>query len=220
MRRVDDPAFDSKALVAQGYDRCAESYAAARDTEVPPWLELVTEPLCQGAAVLDIGCGCGVPIARALTDRFAVVGVDISARQIELASQNVPAATFIHGDIMSRAFAPGSFDAVVMLYALFHLQRFEHAELLRRIRTWLRPGGLLLATLTRTSHAGYGEDDFFGAAMYWSHFAEHEYYPILEREGFTLLETRTIGHGYRDSLGAGAEVHGLILARGTYTDPP
>ena len=220
MRRIDDPAFDSKALVAQGYDRCAESYAAARDTEVPPWLGLVTEPLCQGAAVLDIGCGCGVPIARALADRSAVVGVDISARQIELARENVPAATFIHGDIMSRAFAPGSFDAVVMLYALFHLQRFEHAELLRRIRTWLRPGGLLLATLARTSHAGYAEDDFFGAAMYWSHFAEHEYYPILEREGFTLLETRTIGHGYRDSLGAGPEVHGLILAHGTNTNPP
>ncbi len=215
MRRIDDPAFDSKALVAQGYDRCAENYAAARDTEVPPWLGLVTEPLSEGAAVLDIGCGCGVPIARALADRSAVVGVDISARQIELARENVPAATFIQGDIMSRAFAPGSFDAVVMLYALSHLQRCEHAELLRRIRTWLRPGGLLLATLARTSHAGYAEDDFFGAAMYWSHFAEHEYYPILEREGFTPLETRTIGHGYRDSLEAGAELHGLILARGT-----
>ena len=212
MRRIDDPAFDTKALVAQGYDRCADSYAAARDTEVPTWLGLVTEPLSAGAAVLDIGCGCGVPIARALADRFTVVGVDISARQIELAGETVPAATFIHGDIMSQAFAPGNFDAAVMLYALFHLQRCDHTEILRRIRTWLRSDGLLLATFARTSHAGYTEDDFFGATMYWSHFAEHEYYPMLEREGFTLLETRSIGHGYRNTLGARAEGHALILA--------
>ena len=33
-----------------------------------------------GAAVLDIGCGTGVPIAKSLAKRFSVTGVDASEK--------------------------------------------------------------------------------------------------------------------------------------------
>src|SRR5882672_1583461 len=186
MRSIDAPDFDVKTFVAEGYDACGEAYTAARAPASVAWLALLTELLADGAAVLDIGCGSGVPVARALAQRFAVTAVDISAGQIERARRNVPSATFIHGDIMSLAFTQASFDAVVMLYTLFHLPRDEQPELLARIRGWLKPDGVLLATLARTSHHGYVEDDFFGTSMYWSHFAEADYDPILRRAGLAV----------------------------------
>ena len=78
--RMDDPT----QIVARGYDRIAERYAAWTGET---WQGdrariggLLFERLPPGAAVLDLGCGTGVPVARALAKRFAVTGVDISAR--------------------------------------------------------------------------------------------------------------------------------------------
>jgi 2-polyprenyl-3-methyl-5-hydroxy-6-metoxy-1,4-benzoquinol methylase len=45
--------------------------------------------------VLDVGCGAGVPVARALTRRFSVTGIDISGRMVDRARMNVPEGTFI-----------------------------------------------------------------------------------------------------------------------------
>jgi ubiquinone/menaquinone biosynthesis C-methylase UbiE len=211
MRTIDAADFNAKTFVAEGYDACGDAYSAARETASVAWLALVTERLASGAAVLDIGCGSGVPVARTLAQTFAVTAVDISAAQIERARRNVPRATFIHGDIMNLAFPQASFDAVVMLYTLFHLPRDEQPALLAKIKRWLKPDGLLLATLARTSHHGYVEDDFFGTSMYWSHFAEADYDPILRQAGLAVIERRKIGHGY--SIDAKSEVHPLVLCR-------
>jgi SAM-dependent methyltransferase len=211
MRRVDGPGFDAKTFVARGYDRCGATYTAAREQAPPDWLNLMCDRLPDSAPILDIGCGGGIPIAAALAKRFAVTGVDISLGQIERARSIVPAARFLHGDIMKQIFAPGTFAGVTMIYALFHLPREEHLELLKRVHLWLRPGGLLLSTLARQSEAGYIEDDFCGAGMYWSHFAEAEYDHILKRAGFDLLEKVQIGHGYA-STACDDESHPLVLA--------
>jgi len=214
MRPADDPTFDAKAFVARGYDACADAYAARRGPEEPDWLPLLADRLAPGAAVLDVGCGCGVPIALSLVRRgFAVTGVDISAGQIVRARANVPEAEFLHGDIMRQAFAPAHFDAVVMVYTLFHLPREEQPALLGRLHGWLKPKGWLVATLARSAHAGYVEDDFCGTSMYWSHFAEADYDPILERNGFDIVERRRIGHGYAQGAAQREEIHPLVLAR-------
>src|ERR1051325_11727327 len=141
MLPATDPHINSKALVQRGYDLCAAAYAEARQGEAAPELDLLTCRLTAGALVLDIGCGAGIPIAWTLAQHFRVTGVDISGEQIRRARSNVPSETFIEGDIMSLTFPPASFDAVVAFYALFHLPREEHPELLQRIHTWLKPSG-------------------------------------------------------------------------------
>lgn len=211
-RSISDTDFDAKAIVARGYDECGAAYAAVREMIQPTWLALLGDRLQVGAAVLDIGCGSGIPVTRALAERFSVTGVDISAGQIESARRNVSRTTFVHGDIISQSFRPKSFAGVVMIYTLFHLPRQEQPELLRRIGAWLRPGGLLLVTLARTSNPGYIEDDFWGTSMYWSHFGEQEYYSIFKQVGFDILEKHQIGHGY-GNVDREAEVHPLVLAR-------
>ena len=213
MRPVDEAGFDAKGLVARGYDRCGEAYAAARGTAAPDWLTLLADRLPPGAAVLDVGCGSGVPIARALAERFTVTGVDISGAQVERACQNVPRARFIHADVMALAFRPGSFAAIVMVYTLFHLPRAEQPILLGRLGEWLGPDGLLLLTLPSAAHPGYVEGDFFGVDMYWSELAEAAYGPMLAQARFEVLHRCRIGHGYQGETDRKLEVHPLVLAR-------
>ncbi len=101
MKPADDPLVDYKALIQRGYDRCASAYAETRTDEASPELELLSKHLDDGASVLDIGCGAGVPITRSLAARFAVTGVDISNEMIRHAQANIPGASFVHADVTS-----------------------------------------------------------------------------------------------------------------------
>ena len=203
---------DYKALVRRGYDACAAAYEAARRSESAPELDLLLPYLARRAAVLDIGCGAGVPVAKVLARTCWVTGVDISPEQIRRARQNVPSGAFLVADIMGVDFPSGSYDAVVSFYAIFHLPRAEHPELFRRIRRWLKPGGYFLGTLAAQAEENTLDEDFFGTQMYWSNFGLDEYRSILEKAGFELLAVQTLGHGYSDDA-APAESHPLILAK-------
>ena len=79
-----------RELVERGYDMVAERYLelAAR-TEGDPRLRFLDDlaaRLPDGAAVLDLGCGAGRPNLERLARRFRVTGVDVSPRQLLLAS--------------------------------------------------------------------------------------------------------------------------------------
>lgn len=213
MKPADDPLVDYKALVRSSYDRCAAAYSEARMEDVHPELQLLIERLPDGAAVLDIGCGAGVPVTRALAQRFAVTGVDISGEMIRRARANVPGATFVHSDVTSVEFADSSFDAVVAFYSIFHLPREEHASLFGRVRDWLKPGGYLMCTLNHSNESAYTEDDFFGVTMYWSNYGLRDYVEILNRLGFSILNTSRIGDGYSEDHDGPAEDHPIVFAR-------
>lgn len=208
-----DPKKDYKALVSSSYDACAAEYDKARRAEPGTELQALSHRLQEGDAVLDIGCGPGVPIAQSLAERFNVTGVDVSQAMIKRARQNVPAGRFICADVMSCRFQPHSFAAVVAFYAIFHIPREEHPALFRRIHRWLTPGGYLLCTLSQFNEQGYTEDDFFGVTMYWSNYSLEEYRKILSEAGFVLLEVNAMGSGYDEAAQCADENHPLILAQ-------
>ncbi|HUG15101.1 MAG TPA: class I SAM-dependent methyltransferase, partial [Thermomicrobiales bacterium] len=124
---------DPKLIVGAGYDAIAARYlntrrAGAADLEL---LDDLAARLPDGASVLDLGCGAGVPVAQRLAGRLLVTGVDISAAQIALARQLVPDATFLQADMTALDFPDGAFDAVVSFYAIIHVPREEHPALFR-----------------------------------------------------------------------------------------
>jgi 2-polyprenyl-3-methyl-5-hydroxy-6-metoxy-1,4-benzoquinol methylase len=189
-----------RRTVESGYDLMAEQYLAAKNPEDPLALEAledVASLLPSAAAVLDLGCGAGVPVTRWLADRgFAVTGVDVSARQLDLARTYVPEATFIKADMTEVTFAPGSFDAVVAFHSIIHVPRTEHPVLLGRIHRWLRPEGIFLATMTLTDSEGRDDDwEGWGAPMVWSHYDEDTNVAMLREAGFVIryAEPRTGG---------------------------
>jgi SAM-dependent methyltransferase len=109
---------DPRDIVESGYDAIADRYAEALragrgpETYFRAFLARVLELIPEGSTVLDLGCGAGL-ITADLTTRARVVGVDISAAQLELARRNAPAARLVRADMVEIAFAPRSFDAVV-----------------------------------------------------------------------------------------------------------
>jgi SAM-dependent methyltransferase len=193
---------DAKALVARGYDQIALRYAAWR-VEGNPALRLARDldgRLPDGADVLELGCGRGVPIARELAKRHRVTGVDISAAQVELARHHVPEASFVHADYTELDIAAGSFDAVVAILTLTHVPREEHADLFARIAGWLRDGGLFLCSLGAGDAAGSVDDDWLGAPMFFSHYDADTNRRLLGDAGFELLIDEVVpmveeGHG-------------------------
>jgi ubiquinone/menaquinone biosynthesis C-methylase UbiE len=213
VKTANDTNIDYKNLVQKGYDRCAKAYEAARSDEAAPELALLTERLRKGAKILDLGCGPGIPIARALVQRYEVTGVDLSKEMIDLAQKNVPEARFIHADAMSIDLPSSHYDAAIAYYSVFHIPREVQGELFRRIQRWLKVGGYLLATLSQKSEVPYLEDDFFGVTMYWSNYGLEEYERLMCAVGFDLLEKRSVGHGYRCTHDTLEERHPLILAQ-------
>ena len=193
-----------RRTVESGYDYMAEQYLATKDPEdslALAALEELASVVPPGAAVLDLGCGAGVPVTRWLAGRgFAVTGVDISARQLDLARSNVPTATFIKADMTALAFAPHTFDAAVAFHSIIHVPRTEHPALLASIHRWLKPGGILLATMTVTEYEGRDEDwEGWGAPMAWSHYDRDANVAMLREAGFEIhyAEPRT-GKGTGD----------------------
>lgn len=194
---------DPRQIVAQGYDRIAERYAQWTSHEVvddvrPRYTTLLLERVPQGAQVLELGCGGGGPTSVQLAERFALTGVDISARQIELARQHLPHATFLHADMTQVDFAPASFDAVAAFYAFLHLPHGELPMLLQKIGQWLRPGGLLVATMAAGADTGTVAPNFLGAPMYFSGYSIEDNRRFLEEAGLrvmSLTEERIFENG-------------------------
>jgi SAM-dependent methyltransferase len=187
---------DPKRIVADGYDVIARRYMQWSNLDPSPermhYLNRLLGLLPRGAEVLELGCGAGIPVTLALAERCRVTGVDISAAQIALAREHVPAATFIQADITALDFPPDSFDGVVGFYTLTHVPREEHAALLERIAEWLRPSGLFFATMGASDDPGSVEPDWLGAPMFWSHFDAETNRGLVRQAGLTLLDAEVV----------------------------
>ncbi|MEU7838067.1 MULTISPECIES: class I SAM-dependent methyltransferase [unclassified Nonomuraea] len=186
-------------LVRRGYDALSYRYRGDEDGDgqYAPWLEELHSRLPPRARVLDLGCGCGVPVARSLAAAgHDVTGVDLSDVQIERARRLVPAATFVRGDATALDLPDASFDAVVCLYALIHMPLERQPALIGRVAAWLRPSGRFLVTTGWESWTGT-EDGWLGGAttMWWSHADAATYRTWLREAGLEVTSEAFVPEG-------------------------
>ena len=210
---VHDP--DPKVVVRSGWNRASVRYRPeGRTSDIfghtlsdhEEWLRPFFRTLEPGSDVLDLGCGCGIPDSRLLSERFRVTGLDISDVQIERARRYVPYARFLRADMTTVRFAAEAFGGIVSLYSLIHVPLDEQPPLLHRIYRWLQPGGLLLLITGQEAYTGV-QCNWLGsnAKMYWSHADAATYTHWLTEAGLSILRRRFIAEG-----DAG---HALFLAR-------
>jgi SAM-dependent methyltransferase len=191
--------MNRKDEIRDGYDAVSYLYRPdnAEDGHYGDWLDELARCLPHGGTVLDLGCGCGVPTSRCLTQHgYAVTGVDFSPIQIERARRLVPNATFLCGDVTTLDLPQHSFDAVVSFFAIIHVPLAEQAKLFYTICQWLKPGGWLMATVG--AHAWTGAEENWldsGAPMYWSHEGADTYLRWLDGAGFTVVWHRFVPEG-------------------------
>ena len=205
--------MNGKQIVQVGYDALAETYLRVRcaDSNDVQFLEALTTRLPEGARVLDAGCGAGIPVASALSERFRVTGVDISARQIALARNAVPNAEFIQADMTTLDFPDACFDAIVSYYAIIHVPREEHPALLANFHRMLAPGGRLLVSMGAGDNPDGTEDNWLGggATMYWSHYGRDDNLRMIADAGFNITWERLVTE--EEAFGGGA--HQFLLAQ-------
>jgi SAM-dependent methyltransferase len=117
-----------------------------------------------------------------------VTGVDISEEQIARARSNVPAATFIRGDVREVKLPVGAFDAIVALYLIDNIARADFPALFRRFGELLRPNGRLLLS------AEPGEDPWqqytwLGVPMLINTVPTQELVQLLEEAGLSVVSS-------------------------------
>jgi SAM-dependent methyltransferase len=181
---------DPRDIVEAGYDRIAARHLAwINEIRGDPRLRFLNDLMARlpaRPAVLDLGCGAGVPCTALLAERGDVVGVDLSTAQLELARRNVPGARFVKADMATIELPPASFDAVTAFYSIVHVPCGQHGALFRRIATWLRPGGCLLASLGCGTADGTVED-WLGTPMFFSSHDGQTTRRLLAEAGLTIL---------------------------------
>jgi len=125
--------------------RIAERMQAARDGPAQPHerylLRHVPRP-CD--AVLELGCGTGEFSRRLAALAREVVALDLSAEMVRVAqsrSAGCANVEYVVGDMTTIPLESGSFDCVVSLNTLHHV---DSAQALLAMRDALRPGGTLL----------------------------------------------------------------------------
>jgi ubiquinone/menaquinone biosynthesis C-methylase UbiE len=212
----------AKEVVRRGWDQVSTIYRPPASTmdvfghsflDYEDWLQPLTRHLPRNSSILDLGCGCGIPVARELSPHFQVTGVDISDVQIHRARRLVPNARFLPADMTRIRFPSQVFAGITCLYALIHVPLSEQRTLLERVYDWLLPGGLALVTTGETAWTGTEENWLgSGAPMFWSHGDSDSYAQWLQEIGFSILERRKIPEG--------ESAHALFLAQKAAVGPP
>lgn len=100
----------------------------------------------QHRTALDVGCGSGGRMIKKLESLgFRVTGIDISAKMLEIATEQHPSVQFIEADICDWE-SPHQFDLIFGWDSLFHLPFEQHAKVIPKLCRMLTPDGILAYT--------------------------------------------------------------------------
>ena len=132
-----------RRTVQAEFTRQAESFARSTTLRAPELTQRMVEALGDRAdgRVLDLACGPGVLTRVLAREARCVVGLDLTARVLEVARResNPSRTALVRGAAERTPFADEAFDGVTLRLALHHVP--DPAAVLREVRRLLRPGG-------------------------------------------------------------------------------
>lgn len=137
---------------SNGYEGVAAEFLAGRGrapstgigtTRVRDW----ARTLPQGATVIDLGCGPGVPITRVLIEEgLSVYAIDAAPSFVEAFRRNFPQVPIACESVLDSVFFRRTFDGVISWGLMFLLMHEEQRRLIQSFADILVPGGRLLFT--------------------------------------------------------------------------
>ena len=99
------------------------------------------------ATVLDMGCGIGLPISKALVDEgLTVYGIDASPSMVQLFQQNFPNSPVACEAVEDSSFFNRQFDAIIAWGLVFLLPVETQEVAIQNMANALHAGGKLLFT--------------------------------------------------------------------------
>jgi SAM-dependent methyltransferase len=108
----------------------------------------------QPCRVLDVGCGTGVFLEKAVASGFDAVGIDASPEMVSVASRRVGPKR-VRLERMQEIAESESYDGIVSLsWSFNYVSSFDEArEVLGRFFNALRPGGRLILQIAHAANA-------------------------------------------------------------------
>ena len=153
--RTDDRRHPAET-VRHKYESQSSFYARTENPDMEPGLrEWVSGRPPSGSSILVIGSGTGRECFALAEEGFDVVGVDFSPAMVGLARQDAERRGLVVGfrvaDIRECDFPPGSLGGVYFSYEVYSFLPTSagRVDLLRRIRSWLAPGGVVYLSARR-----------------------------------------------------------------------
>ncbi len=172
------------------YDLIAEWYAS--DRKAPggvPEATALASSIPPGARVLDIGCGNGMPITRALLSAgHRVIGLDSSSEMLARFWRNCPDTPAVRGVVQSCPFADGTFDAAIAWGVMFHLNQDDQINAIVSVSRVLKTGAPFLFTSGDVDGVTPLEGTMNGVVFRYFSFSIDTYRRVLGEHGFTLLD--------------------------------
>lgn len=161
-----------------------------------------------GNTILDLGCGTGTPMLFLNRDnRFHTTGVDGWEPSIEVCRRERSHDTLQCQDLRNLHFASRSFDLVLCLQTLEHLDRFDGQKLLQDMRCVARKQVIV------TTDVG---DFTQGVSADGNSYQVHRHiWKVAELEGFGFRVYGTGVRGWGGEDGYGAKLKGLGWLLGT-----
>lgn len=187
--------------VLSAYEKLGKKYLDhRRSLRSDAYVRAFSRMLKKKAVVLDVGCGAGVPVDDILTkDGHEVMGLDLSPSLVNLARKLVSGATYQVSDMRNLARGEYSVDGIVCLYAIFHVPRNEHKQMIETFASFLPSGGLMLISMGDRAYEGAHE--MYGVMSYSSQWGSVENRRIVEAAGFRiLLEEFATSNGERHQM--------------------
>lgn len=191
----------SAARIVDLYERHAHAFDRARSRAMFEriWLDRFLALVAPDAALLDIGCGAGEPIARYLIESGRwVTGVDSSASLVGLCRSRFPDQDWLVQDMRRLALAK-VFGGIVAWDSFFHLTAADQRAMFSIFEAHVAPGAALL--FTSGPAAGEAIGSFEGEALHHASLDPDEYRALLTAHGF-----RVVSHAAEDADCAGHTV--------------
>ena len=107
-------------------------------------LDALSHRLEPNAEILDLCCGSGEAAAPWIDAGYAVTGLDVSPRALDLATQRHPLMQQVEGLAEEPPLKDQSFDAIQLSVALHEFPRAEREQVLTSALRLLKTGGWLV----------------------------------------------------------------------------
>ncbi len=136
---------------SNGYEANAATFIRCRSKGIngvgAPSVRHWARSLPPNATVLDIGCGVGLPISKALVDEgLTVYGIDASPSMIQIFQQNLPNIPVACEAAEDSSYFNRQFDAIIAWGLLFLLPAETQEVVIQKMANALYAGGKLLFT--------------------------------------------------------------------------
>lgn len=132
---------------SNGWEAVADQFIAVRSRIGVVTVRGWARSLPARAAVLDLGCGSGVPISEALiAGGCDVYGVDAAPSLVAAFHRRFPHAPVVCEPAEESAFFGRAFDGIVAIGLVFLLPAATQQALMKRVASALKPAGRFLFT--------------------------------------------------------------------------